>query len=103
MHAKATLNFFFLVPMLFPKQVTDRILTDDLGTPAADNMTRDMFSSYIETWIKIVVSRIIDTQAGNEPMDVSEELLMKDLEGETSASGPNVSFADVKIALRGSL
>lgn len=85
--------------MLLSKKITDYILTSECGAPAADDLTLFTFSAEIEDWVKSIVVRAVSSD--NSQPDVSEELLMQDLEGGGNpvVLGGTLSVDNLKLVL----
>ena len=91
--------------MILPKDVSESILVRESGANFADDMSYEVFSSAIENHLYRIVNAIVpDDPLSASPIsqDISEESLMKELEGDReNAKVPiSVSADDVRRVLK---
>ena len=91
--------------MILPKDISESILIRESGSTFADDMSAESFSDSVEAFIDTLIAGIIpESSITSSPLsqDISEESLMKELEGEVvSHREPiRVSLEDVRRVVR---
>ncbi len=87
--------------MLVPKDIINDFLGQRPGAAVADQLAAEVFSDHVEAFLVSLVSRFLPEKAAMSPTDhdISEELLMKDLEME-SALSVRITTASVRSVIR---